>query len=658
LFLAITAACSGNGADDEPDSGTDAGPGDTKVDLEGAVQKGPFVLGSSVQVSILDGDLDPTGDVFNTQTENDLGEFSISFTASGPVALEGVGFYYNEVLGRLSTANLTLRAFYVPEGPGAQSAYINMVTHLVGERVEALVGGGTAFADAVEQAETELRDQLGITVDTFAQHVNGIGMNILGGDVDENAYLFAVSSVIIEMALVRGEESVDANIQSVLNEMAVDMNDGTLEQTVKDEILEVLPGLDVEDISEKLQQRLTELLSDAEVPDMNRVLDQDGDGIVNRGDNCPLVANPGQEDNDTDGHGEVCDDCPVTPCADACLPATAGGAIDEDVCYTSCGQVEGREKPVECDDGACKMARYLDADGNVAGIWLCTADCEPLDPAGCPEGSFCSAMEVSTETGIFGRDAETGCVPGAMQGSVATGEFCGDDIYACAGDSICGTALVDFPPLCAKLCDPNSPACGGGSCVEKSVGEAGFASSLSLHVCELPDDAVGGLDQPCIGEGGDPGCDEGFACVWDDPGEATEICALPIEYCCLEAGGEGQPCHRGADDERTCDQGYTCVEDDPGDETQHCPIPVQFCCYESGGPGEPCAPDGTCNVGFACVPDDQAPSGCPAPLHDCCVESGALDQPCNYGGECDDPSLTCTVDDACPGNLGECCRPT
>src|SRR5690606_25863240 len=35
--------------------------------------------------------------------------------------------------------------------------------------------------------------------------------------------------------------------------------------------------------------------------------DTDADGIRDIDDNCPLIANPGQEDSDGDGKGDVCD---------------------------------------------------------------------------------------------------------------------------------------------------------------------------------------------------------------------------------------------------------------------------------------------------------------------------------------------------------------
>ncbi|MGH8189323.1 MAG: thrombospondin type 3 repeat-containing protein, partial [Steroidobacteraceae bacterium] len=51
--------------------------------------------------------------------------------------------------------------------------------------------------------------------------------------------------------------------------------------------------------------------------------DTDGDGVCDKTDNCPLVANPNQADSDGDGIGDACD-TPTDPCA------ALGGDTDGD----------------------------------------------------------------------------------------------------------------------------------------------------------------------------------------------------------------------------------------------------------------------------------------------------------------------------------------
>ena len=135
----LLSACALGCSDAPPAESIGADPVETgaggSTQLRGAVQKGPFVVGSSIALSILDERLNPTGLVFNTQTMNDRGEFEIAFDAAGPVSLQGDGFHYNEVLGVLSSAAIALRAFYVPNGATEQQVYVNMVTHLTTERI-------------------------------------------------------------------------------------------------------------------------------------------------------------------------------------------------------------------------------------------------------------------------------------------------------------------------------------------------------------------------------------------------------------------------------------------------------------------------------------------------------------------------------------------
>ena len=54
-------------------------------------------------------------------------------------------------------------------------------------------------------------------------------------------------------------------------------------------------------------------------------IDTDGDGIPDCRDNCPTVANPGQENDDGDRFGDVCDPCP--PIADDNPPDTDGDGV-------------------------------------------------------------------------------------------------------------------------------------------------------------------------------------------------------------------------------------------------------------------------------------------------------------------------------------------
>lgn len=296
-ILIVAAAAAWACSDDPgPGGGPDAatsGP----VRLSGAVEKGPFVLGSTVAVSATDALGNPTGQVFNTQTTNDLGAFRVDFDYRGFVSMEGTGYYYNEVLGRLSNASLTLRAYYDVAAGGDQAAYVNVVTHLSHPRVKRLLGDGVPFVSAVAQAEQELRFALGIGPAGFDPGAGGIAMNIAGGDTDANAYLFAVSVVLAQRALIGAGPMgpVDATLQEGLNELALDLSDdGQLQPGVVGELEAAEAAVDAESVMLLLAARLADVGSTAAVPDLHRILDSDLDGVVNASDNCRLIANPDQ----------------------------------------------------------------------------------------------------------------------------------------------------------------------------------------------------------------------------------------------------------------------------------------------------------------------------------------------------------------------------
>lgn len=342
LTLLAACGCGGAPANTEADAGgidlgaVDGGgeDGAAIVRLRGGVQKGPFILGSSVSISPIDAVGNPTGAVFGATTFNDLGEFAVDFSYLGPVSLEATGFYYNEETGALSGAPLTLRAYHEVSSGGAQAAYVNLITHLTYGRVRELVLAGSAVADATVQAEDELRTELGIGPAGFTPDAPGIYLNQLGGDNDSSAYLLAVSAVLSRAGLLRGG---DAGLQELLNIISTDLGaDGLLHEPLKSEINSAHRTVDGDRVLSSFRARLAAIGSDAVVPDIHRMLDTDGDGIVNASDNCRSVPNPTQADRDGDiWGGDACDNDMLETTAhwsamDFSVVAMAWGDVDGD----------------------------------------------------------------------------------------------------------------------------------------------------------------------------------------------------------------------------------------------------------------------------------------------------------------------------------------
>ena len=348
----LWAACSGNG-----DAGDIA---DTlEARLSGAIEKGPFVLGSGVTLSPVDDAGNPTGQVFNAQTNNDRGEFDLTIRYQGRAILEGNGFYYNEVTGGLSLAPIDLRAFASIANGGSQQAFINIITHLSFDRVKALLGAG-GFSAAIEQAEQELRSALAIGPPQGLP-IEGVGtsLSMQGGDTLDNAYLLAVSAVLAQAAKIRAgaDDGIDAALQELINGISLNLAQaGTLDAATVELLHQAQIDLDTADVMAKLAARFARIGSDAPVPDIDRVLDQDFDTVVNASDNCPRVANPGQEDRDNDGIGDACDLCYDDTCSGHGQCDNSDGSCDCNDTYAgdACDQcAPGFAGYPDCSDDPC-----------------------------------------------------------------------------------------------------------------------------------------------------------------------------------------------------------------------------------------------------------------------------------------------------------------
>ena len=162
-----------------------------QYNLSGQVQKGPFVLGSSISLYELDKNLNQTGRSYIGTISNDFGAFSfkgISLT-SPYVLLSANGYYFNEVDGTVSPSQIQLNA--IVDASDTLNHYVNIITHLEKERITYLVGSGNTFSSAWKTAHD---DVLKVFLADDANAKDPDKVNITGSS-DPDAALLAISAI-------------------------------------------------------------------------------------------------------------------------------------------------------------------------------------------------------------------------------------------------------------------------------------------------------------------------------------------------------------------------------------------------------------------------------------------------------------------------------
>lgn len=306
-----TAAGSTSAGDTTSSSDPEPTGGDAPVTLRGAAQKGPFVLGASISVSPLTSTGQPTGQQFEVPTQSDVGEFSVDGVPLGPVALLASGYHYDEIRGGPSMAPLSLRALH-RVSDDATTVNIHVLSHLSEQRARLLIAEQVTVEDALALAEAEVVAALGIGKPGFVLTGTAAEASVLGPDTDDNAYLFAVSAVIMQAAYTADPEAADAAVQTLLNQLAADLgSDGTLDDAALRGRLEAAEAaLAAGPVRAALASYMVGLGLPGAPPDYERILDQDHDGLANSEDNCPAAHNPVQANADGDDRGDACDACP------------------------------------------------------------------------------------------------------------------------------------------------------------------------------------------------------------------------------------------------------------------------------------------------------------------------------------------------------------
>ncbi len=208
---------------------------ENKQELKGFVEKGPFRKGSKVIITALDDNLNPTGKVFETVTQNDEGFFDLSDiqTDSRYFQISVKGFYFNEVTGGVSQSQLTINA--LADAEGQQSVNVNVLTHLEYKRVKYLVTTEKkSFSDATHQAQAEVLGAFYIA--TPMTGASGTG-SLAGNNTDADI-LLAVSSVVLNSA------GSDVLVEELLNTLAGEIEKtGSLSETSDADVLHSIETL-------------------------------------------------------------------------------------------------------------------------------------------------------------------------------------------------------------------------------------------------------------------------------------------------------------------------------------------------------------------------------------------------------------------------------
>ena len=113
-------ACGGgnsehNSENKQPITANDTQSTDTSkedIKIYGSVEKGPFVIGSSVTVNVLNEQGEHTDSTIVTNTKDNFGNFNFKVPADSTLQITASGYYRNEITGELSKGIITLRSIY------------------------------------------------------------------------------------------------------------------------------------------------------------------------------------------------------------------------------------------------------------------------------------------------------------------------------------------------------------------------------------------------------------------------------------------------------------------------------------------------------------------------------------------------------------------
>lgn len=231
--------------------------------IVGYAQKGPFINGSSVTVFDLQSDLSATGKSFNSQIIDNKGTFQLNNIAlsSNYINLRADGFYFNEISGQQSAAQITLYA--LSNITGKTDINVNILTHLEKSRVEYLMKNGKSFADSKIQSQKEILAIFNIEKNDIQTSEN---LNISEAG-DDNGILLAISAIFQGY---RSESEMTELLSNITNDIKEDgiLNNKALGSALINHAI----ILDTVSIKSNLTSRYSGIGATSTIPDFGKYI--------------------------------------------------------------------------------------------------------------------------------------------------------------------------------------------------------------------------------------------------------------------------------------------------------------------------------------------------------------------------------------------------
>lgn len=239
--------------------------------LEGKVEKGPFVRGSKVMITELNASFNPTGISFNTTIQDHEGNFQLgNFELKSPyVLLTADGYYFNEVDGNLSDGQISLQS--IVDISDKSSVNVNILTHLKKDRILWLIKNeNLSFKNANAKAQQELLKNFALQkyadkdVNTFS----------IASGTDEAGVLILISSALLK-------DKTEAQFTDQLAGLCEDFkSDGTFTDENKAKFNKQSQTLDYTSVARNIVEHYTSLGKNVSVQDLAYYVDWNNDGIA------------------------------------------------------------------------------------------------------------------------------------------------------------------------------------------------------------------------------------------------------------------------------------------------------------------------------------------------------------------------------------------